>query len=203
MYSLLLRCAPCQEGYGALIKLQGEYVLRGGVYQSPELKGVNPEDYPDIHKLAILADVAPYSREYNLFRQKVGKEAQGNTELQIEYEKILNRVKQTRDSVIRMENRRFTAPVEEVEGTVESVSPAGVTLKEYPGLSVLPGTRNLARGRGRAPSGDKMLISGVSARSSTAFISKRNRANEGGVTEPHNLDRLRDMEREGKCLFPT
>jgi hypothetical protein len=26
---------------------------------------VNPEDYPDINKLAILADVAPYSREYN------------------------------------------------------------------------------------------------------------------------------------------
>src|SRR5246127_2046809 len=99
------------------------------------LRVVNPEDYPDIHKLAILADVAPYSREYNLFRQKVGKEAQGNTELQIEYEKILNRVKQPRESVIRMENRRFTAPVEEVEGTTESVSPAGVTLKEYPGLS--------------------------------------------------------------------
>src|ERR1700749_1278561 len=34
MYSLLLRCAPCQEGYGALIELQGEYVLRGGAYQS-------------------------------------------------------------------------------------------------------------------------------------------------------------------------
>ena len=28
-------------------------------------KGINPEDYPDIHKLRILADVAPYSREYN------------------------------------------------------------------------------------------------------------------------------------------
>jgi hypothetical protein len=75
----------------------------------------------------------PYSREYNIFRQKVGKEAQGNTELQIEYEKILERVKQTRDSVIRMENRRFTAPVEEVGGRVESVSPAGITLKEFPG----------------------------------------------------------------------
>lgn len=26
----------------------------------PELKGLNPEDYPDIHKLRILGDVAPY-----------------------------------------------------------------------------------------------------------------------------------------------
>ena len=31
----------------------------------PELKDVNPEDYPDINRMAILADVAPYSREYN------------------------------------------------------------------------------------------------------------------------------------------
>ncbi|WP_348261325.1 hypothetical protein P8935_16325 [Telmatobacter sp. DSM 110680] len=89
-----------------------------------ELKDVNPEDYPDIHKMAILADIAPYSREYNTFRQKVGKEAQGNTELEIEYQRILDRVRQTKDSVVRMENCRFTAPVDEIEGTVASVSPA-------------------------------------------------------------------------------
>ena len=41
----------------------------------PRTEGVNPEDYPDIHKMAILADVAPYSREYNTFRQIVGKQA--------------------------------------------------------------------------------------------------------------------------------
>jgi hypothetical protein len=41
--------------------------LPGAGYEAlhPELQGVNPEDYPDIHKLRILADVAPYSREYN------------------------------------------------------------------------------------------------------------------------------------------
>jgi hypothetical protein len=37
--------------------------------------------------------VAPYSREYNTYRQKIGRQAQGNTELEIEYEKILARVK--------------------------------------------------------------------------------------------------------------
>ena len=62
----------------------------------PYVEGLDPEDYPDIHKMAILADVAPYSREYNTFRQIIGKQAQGNTELEIEYEKILKRVKQTR-----------------------------------------------------------------------------------------------------------
>lgn len=35
--------------------------LPGAGYEAlhPELKGVDPEEYPDIHKLRILADVAP------------------------------------------------------------------------------------------------------------------------------------------------
>jgi hypothetical protein len=84
-----------------------------------QVEEVDSEDYPNIHKMAILADVAPYSREYNTYRQIVGKEAQGNTELEIEYEKILNRVKQTRESVIKM--------------TIEEATPHGISLKEYPG----------------------------------------------------------------------
>jgi hypothetical protein len=50
--------------------------LPGTGYEAlhPELKGVNPEDYPDINKLSILADVAPHSREYNLYRQKVASQ---------------------------------------------------------------------------------------------------------------------------------
>jgi hypothetical protein len=94
---------------------------------------MNPEDYPSIHKMAILADVAPYSREYNTYRQIVGKEAQNNTELEIEYEKILNRVKQTRESVIKMTDRHFTATVDEISGTIEEATPHGITLKQYPG----------------------------------------------------------------------
>ena len=45
---------------------EGYARLPGTGYEAlhPELEGVNPEDYPDIHKMAILADVAPYSREY-------------------------------------------------------------------------------------------------------------------------------------------
>jgi hypothetical protein len=43
--------------------------LPGAGYEAlhPELKGVDPEEYPDIHKLRILADIAPYSREYNTY----------------------------------------------------------------------------------------------------------------------------------------
>jgi len=41
--------------------------LPGAGYEAlhPELQGVDAEDYPDIHKLRILSDVAPYSREYD------------------------------------------------------------------------------------------------------------------------------------------
>ena len=41
--------------------------LPGAGYEAlhPELEGLNHEDYPDIHKLRILSDVTPYSREYN------------------------------------------------------------------------------------------------------------------------------------------
>jgi len=42
-----------------------------------DVEDLDPEDYPDIHKMAILADVAPYSREYHTFQQMVGKQAQG------------------------------------------------------------------------------------------------------------------------------
>jgi hypothetical protein len=83
--------------------------------------------------MSILADVAPYSREYNTYRLKVGKQAQANTELQIEYEKILDRIRQTKESVVRMTHRHFTEPVDEIEGSVDSVSPGGLTLKEFPG----------------------------------------------------------------------
>jgi hypothetical protein len=57
--------------------------LPGAGYEALHLglKDLNPEDYPDIHKMSILADVAPQSREYNIYQQKIGKEAQGNTEL--------------------------------------------------------------------------------------------------------------------------
>ena len=118
------------------IKVDEGYArLPGAGYEAlhPELKDINPEDYPDIHKMSILADVAPYSREYHTFRQKVGSQAQGNTELEIEYEKILNRVKKTRESVIKMNDRHFTAPVDEISGTVDEVSPGGITLNKFPG----------------------------------------------------------------------
>ena len=82
---------------------QGYARLPGAGYAAvhPELKDVKPENYTDIYKLSILADVAPYSREYNIYRQAVAKEAQNNTQLRIEYEKILDPVKETKESAIK------------------------------------------------------------------------------------------------------
>jgi hypothetical protein len=128
---------------------QGYARLPGAGYEAihPELKEVKPENYPDIYRLSILADIAPYSREYNLSRQAVAKQAQNNTQLRIEYEKILERVKQTKESAIQMANRHFTAPTEQIQGTISSVSPAGITFT--PGFSVLGDNKNYARPRGK------------------------------------------------------
>ena len=118
------------------VKIDDGYArLPGAGYEAihPELQGLDPEDYPDIHKLRILSDVAPYSREYNTFRQKLSADAKYDTGLQIELDKIIDRVRQVKESSIRMDERRFTEPVEEIAGTVEEATPAGLKLKEYPG----------------------------------------------------------------------
>lgn len=52
---------------------QGFARLPGAGYEAlnPELKGMDPEDYPDIHKYKILADIAPKSRKTMMLRQKL------------------------------------------------------------------------------------------------------------------------------------
>jgi hypothetical protein len=60
------------------IKVDEGYArLPGAGYQAlhPELDGISPEDYPDIAKLRILGDVAPYSREYQKYAGKVRSQA--------------------------------------------------------------------------------------------------------------------------------
>ena len=108
--------------------------LPGEGYASlhPEVEGLNPEDYPDINKLSILADVAPYSKEYQSVRQRVQSRSEGNTELKIEYEKILERVKQIKESVVPMDDRHFTGKTDTITGTVSSIGLGGVTLEEHP-----------------------------------------------------------------------
>ena len=96
------------KGGDPYVRVEEGYArLPGAGYAAlhPELKDVNPEDYPDIYKMSILGDVAPDSRQYNNVRQKLSGEIGDNTELRIEYEKILNRVRQTKNSGIRMDDQ--------------------------------------------------------------------------------------------------
>jgi len=53
------------QGRGQHMELLPGRRQPGAGYEAlhPELEGINPEDYPDIHKMAILADVAPYSTQ--------------------------------------------------------------------------------------------------------------------------------------------
>jgi hypothetical protein len=48
-----------------------------------------------------------------------------------------------------MDNRRFTEPVDEIEGTVETATPGGVTLKEHQ-VSPSYQLKNVSRGAGQA-----------------------------------------------------
>ena len=81
----------------------------------------------------MLADVAPYSRQYNHLRASIEKTSRNDNELRARYEQIVEQVRQTKESTIQVDERRFDTPVDKIEGTVKSASFRGVTLAEYPG----------------------------------------------------------------------
>jgi hypothetical protein len=83
--------------------------------------------------MGILADIAPYSREYNRVRSVVDKQAHGNPDLRSRYEQIVEQVRQTKESTLQVDQRRFDAPVDKIEGTIKSASFHGVELSEYSG----------------------------------------------------------------------
>lgn len=60
---------------------EGEYRLPGSGYASrfKELANVHPEDYPDIHKYRILADIAPFSQQFKDISKKVDGLAQSGS----------------------------------------------------------------------------------------------------------------------------
>ena len=108
--------------------------LPGAGYESlhPELAGLKPEEYPDIVKLRILGDVAPWSGKFRQYSARVAAEAKRDPALEIEYEKIVERARRMRESTVNFD-RRHTGETEEVEGSVAEVSARGVELKEHPG----------------------------------------------------------------------
>jgi hypothetical protein len=83
--------------------------------------------------MSILADVAPYSREYQKYAGIVRHHSQYDSDLRAEYERIQEQVRQTKESTIQVAQKHFNAPVDTIEGTVKSASAQGIELAEYPG----------------------------------------------------------------------
>jgi hypothetical protein len=96
---------------------EGDARLPGAGYEAlhPELKSINPEDYPDINKISILGDVAPYSREYQKHAGIVRHHSQYDSDLRAEYERIQEQVRRTKESTIRVAQRHFNAQVDTIE----------------------------------------------------------------------------------------
>jgi hypothetical protein len=111
--------------------------LPGPGYEAlhPETAGMDYDDYPDINRLAILGDVAPYSKEFQATKGKVAKIAASDTAIRIQYERILERNEKMRRSVVDTDQRRFSEPVETTSGTISKASGSTFELSEYPGRS--------------------------------------------------------------------
>ncbi|MGC1582145.1 MAG: hypothetical protein WA766_11710 [Candidatus Acidiferrales bacterium] len=99
----------------------------------PELENLKPEEYPTFYRYKILADVAPWSKEYMIYKAQVRKQAQNDTRIQIEYDKIEDQVRQMKESTVTFAQRRFTEPVETIAGTIKRATPQGIELSEFPG----------------------------------------------------------------------
>jgi hypothetical protein len=108
--------------------------LPGAGYEAlhPELAGVKAEDYPDIEKLRILADVAPWSSKFKQMSKIVGAQAKQDTNLNVDFQNIVEGAERIRESTVNFTDRH-TGETEEVEGTVSEVSSHGVQLNELPG----------------------------------------------------------------------
>jgi hypothetical protein len=118
--------ASIAEGFA---RLPGE----GYAALHPDLKGVDPEDYSAMEKFKILADVAPYSKPFAKYRDVVHGLAKRDTATRIEYERVMERARQQKESGTRVRERRFSEKTDTIKGTVKSANQYAVELNEFPG----------------------------------------------------------------------
>lgn len=99
---------------------EGEMRLPGKGYEArfPELEGLSPEEYPDIHKFKILADVAPYSDKFGValgrVRQNRASKNWSSEEEQI-YKTTIEQVKQ-RKTGEEFHPYQYLSPMGEIFG---------------------------------------------------------------------------------------
>jgi len=94
---------------------EGEYRLPGAGYAArfEELRGLDPEDYPLIHKFKILADIAPHSDEFRGLAEQVKSASKNNTLDEMEesiYQSTLEQLenKRTRKKFVEYKNHIST-----------------------------------------------------------------------------------------------
>jgi hypothetical protein len=113
---------------------EGEYRLPGKGFERvhPELKGVDPEKYPAWAKHEILADVAPYSKQYYQARDEAALAAQKDAGLAAKYEAVEKEAEEQRRRG-EFDKRSFTEKTDRVRGEVSEVLPDGrFRLAQYP-----------------------------------------------------------------------
>jgi hypothetical protein len=127
----------------------GEYRLPGEGYEAlhPELKGMNPEQYPLIHQLNILGDVAGHSSQYQeTLAQAKLMQYQGDmtdSEQSFFYKHQQN-MRQKREKSQYDSYRFKPSSYDFLSGTVASVDPESMTftLEEYGGRFGVAGISN-------------------------------------------------------------
>lgn len=98
----------------------------------PELEGVAPEDYPAWARYKILADIAPWARNFRSTQTQAFNQAAGNPEMEAYLEEIKSQVdvaKQRKD----FKEHSFLRDMESINGRITDVTTDGTfTLAEYP-----------------------------------------------------------------------
>lgn len=127
----------------------GEYRMPGEGYAAlhKELQGVDPEQYPLVHKLAILGDLAPYSSEYNkaLGEAKVMQERGQMSDSEMRYMYMHQEMVKARKNRRVYDNYQFKpGSYDNVSGTIESVDAENMTftISGYGGRFGLAGITN-------------------------------------------------------------
>lgn len=118
---------------------EGELRLPGPGYASrfPELKGVDPEDYPLIHRLKILSDVAEYSPEYRK-TLSIARNTNLSDRDQMMLDEIERQVSERKDSKRKFSPYNFEEDqLSQEKVTISKVlSPREVLTEEYKSIPI-------------------------------------------------------------------
>ena len=129
---------------------EGYYRLPGKGLEAryEELKGLDPEDYPDIYKFKVLADVAPGSSQYNALRGKLQNASLQGRDLQI-FEEAERQTKEKKESQENFRDpRTYDSFLGRYSATLTDVfraNPLEYMLPFSPARKFLPGTDPLTR----------------------------------------------------------